>query len=124
MSKYIEITETEAKEIYCSGNQIYVTTDQKELFKVPCSGDYGSHAPAEVLYYRSVPKNEGNVKFFIEEKELGLWMEGSMPTYGGYKCSICGYQTVEIELEHCPNCKRTMYTKHVGYKRMPAWKYK
>ena len=124
MEKYIEITELEAKGIYCGGEQIYITNDKREFFRVPCSGDYGSHAPAEVLYTRSVPTHEGKIKFFIKEKYLGLWMEGNLPTYGGYKCSICGYQTTEFKLEHCPKCKRTMYIKYVGYKKIPAWTYK
>ena len=66
--------------------------------------------------------NDKDPLMVIEEKDLGLWMEGNMPTYGGYKCSICGYQTVEYKLEQCPHCKSTMYTKHVGYKRRPRRK--
>lgn len=128
MNKYIEITKEEAKERYCYGNCIYICTDdgKYEYWKMPASYDYGSHAPAEQLFYRSIPWGKDwkkvEARFFIEEKDLGLWMEGSMPTYGGYKCSICGHQTVEYKLEQCPHCKRTMYTKHVGYKRKPKRK--
>lgn len=54
----------------------------------------------------------------MNEKEniIGKWMEGNMPTYGGYKCSICGHQTVEYKLETCPSCKNKMHIKYVGYK--------
>ena len=126
MSKYIEITKDEAKEIYChSYNEyarVYLCNNQREFWKMPASYEYGSHASGSELFYRSIPWGEGETKFFIEEKDLGLWMEGNMPTYGGYKCSICGHQTVEYKLEQCPNCKRSMYTKYVGYKKRPKRK--
>lgn len=44
------------------------------------------------------------------------WLKGNMPTYGGYKCGNCGYQTTEYKLDKCPKCKSLMYTKYVGYK--------
>lgn len=56
----------------------------------------------------------------VEHKELNKWTQGNMPTYGGYKCSKCGFQTTEYKLEKCPFCKSKMYTKHVGYKS--KWK--
>ncbi|MBQ8234512.1 MAG: hypothetical protein IJZ36_02890 [Bacilli bacterium] len=49
----------------------------------------------------------------------GIWLQGYMPTYGGYKCSNCGFQTVKYKLEKCPNCKLNMHTDYVGYKRIP-----
>ena len=52
---------------------------------------------------------------------IGLWMYGSMSTYGGYKCSNCGYQTVKYGLSVCPSCKFKMYAKYIGYKRKPKW---
>ena len=121
--EYIEIQESEAKDIYCKVLQIYTSDNGTDFNKVPCSGDYGSHAPAETLFYRSVHKTE-NTRYFIKECNLALWMEGNMPTYGGYKCSNCGHQVTEIKLEHCPKCNRTMYTRHVGYKKIPAWTWK
>lgn len=127
-NKYTEISKEEAKLIYTHNMneyaRIYICNSKREYWRMPASYEYGSHAPAEELFHRSIPWGEGEARFFIEEKDLGLWMEGNMPTYGGYKCSICGYQTVEIGLERCPNCKRSMYTKRVGYKRKPAWKSK
>lgn len=68
-TEYKEVTEAEAKESYCNGLQIYVSTDKREFVKVPCSGDYGSHAPAEQLFYRSIPKGEGNNRYFVKCKE-------------------------------------------------------
>lgn len=51
----------------------------------------------------------------LKENVIGKWLQGNMPTYGGYKCSLCGYQTVKYKLEKCPSCKNNMYTKYVGY---------
>lgn len=51
-----------------------------------------------------------------KEKAYGKWMQGNMPTYGGYKCSICGWQTLEYKLDRCRSCGTKMRTKYVGYK--------
>ena len=53
----------------------------------------------------------------LKENKIGKWLLGNMPTYGGYRCSECGYQTVEYKLEKCPSCKTMMHTKYVGYKK-------
>lgn len=50
---------------------------------------------------------------------MEYWLKGSMPTYGGYKCSKCSYQTMKYALSRCPSCKSPMYTKYVGYKNKP-----
>ena len=52
----------------------------------------------------------------IDNVDLSKWMKGDMPTYGGYRCSKCSYQTVKYKLSTCPSCKSKMYTKYVGYK--------
>ena len=57
-----------------------------------------------------------NVIAEVREKAYGKWMQGNMPTYGGYKCSICGWQTTEYKLERCRCCGTKMHTKYVGYK--------
>ena len=61
---YIEITEAEAKEIYCKGGQIYITNNRRNFWRVPCSYEYGSSAPVEVLFKRSIPEYEGETKYF------------------------------------------------------------
>lgn len=61
---YIEITKEEAKKLYCKSEKVYVTTNTRTHWKLPASGEYGSHAPAEELFYRSIPEYEGDVKFF------------------------------------------------------------
>jgi hypothetical protein len=38
----------------------------------------------------------------------GRWMSGDMPTYGGYKCSVCGENTVHYKAKYCPNCGARM----------------
>lgn len=62
--KYIEITEAEAKEIYCKGGNVYISNINRSYWKIPASYEYGSHAPAEELFYRSCPKWEGENKFY------------------------------------------------------------
>ena len=52
-TEYERITKEEAKEIYCKGEQIYTSEDGINFYKVPSSGDYGSHATTEELFYRS-----------------------------------------------------------------------
>lgn len=61
---YEEITQEEAKILYCNSLSIYVTTEQRDLWKLPPSYEYGSHAPIEDLFYRSVPQNEGQIRFY------------------------------------------------------------
>ena len=67
-TEYKEITEVEAKEIYCNDRQIYITNDKRNLWRVPCSGEYGSHEPTEQLYYRSIPKGEGQNIYFVKSQ--------------------------------------------------------
>ena len=52
---------------------------------------------------------------------IEYWLKGSMPTYGGYKCSKCGYQTTKYGLSKCPSCGTLMYVRYVGYVRKPKW---
>lgn len=63
-SNYSEITEAEAKEIYRKGGKVFVTTDRRTHWKIPASYEFGSHAPAEELFNRAIPKYEGQVKYY------------------------------------------------------------
>ena len=38
----------------------------------------------------------------------GKWLNGDMPTYGGYKCSVCRRRTVHYKANYCPNCGAKM----------------
>lgn len=38
------------------------------------------------------------------------WLKGNMPTYGGYKCSICGNNSIS-KFSYCPNCGAHMKEK-------------
>lgn len=62
--KYIEITESEAKALYCKGEKVYICNDKRNFWKLPASYEYSSNASAEGLFYRSVPRCEGNVRFY------------------------------------------------------------
>lgn len=62
--RFVEITKEEAKIAYCKSKRVYVSTDEREFWKLPASGEYGSHAPIEELFYRGIPMYEGNVRFF------------------------------------------------------------
>lgn len=61
---YIEITETEAKELYCKGNDIYINNNSRKYWKLPASYEYSSRAPTEELFNRSIPVGEGETKFY------------------------------------------------------------
>ena len=52
--KYEWITKEEVNEIYCKGGQIYTSEDGVNFHRVPSSGEYGSHASTEELFYRSI----------------------------------------------------------------------
>lgn len=73
---YTEITEAEAKETYYKGGQIYTSENGTDFLRIPCSGEYGSHAPVEVLYSRSVQKTD-KTKFYIGKKEIRMIIRGS-----------------------------------------------
>lgn len=60
----MEITREEAKNMYCKGKNVYISTNNRTHWKLPASYEYGSHAPAEELFYRSIPQYEGKVKFY------------------------------------------------------------
>ncbi len=61
---YTLISTAMAKDLYCRGRSVYITTDKRSLFRLPASYEYGSHAPAEELFYRSIPDNEGEVRYY------------------------------------------------------------
>lgn len=65
---YQEITEDEAKIMYCKGDPIYTLTLKQNLRKIPASYEYSSHAPASELFYRGIPQYEGRVQFFKKIK--------------------------------------------------------
>ena len=59
-----------------------------------------------------VSRNNG-CPFFISKADVevvrhGKWYKGDMPTYGGYKCSVCELNTVEYNKPYCPNCGADM----------------
>lgn len=60
--EYIEITEAEAREIYCKGENVYITNEKRTLWKLPASYEYTSNAPAKELFYRSIPECEGKTE--------------------------------------------------------------
>ena len=44
----------------------------------------------------------------VVEVRHGKWGKGNMPTYGGYKCSVCGENTLHYKANFCPNCGADM----------------
>jgi rubrerythrin len=50
----------------------------------------------------------------VVEVRHGKWYKGDMPTYGGYKCSVCELNTVEYNKPYCPNCGAKMDGKGEG----------
>ena len=63
-NNYMEITREEAKEIYCKGNNVYICNDKRKYWKLPASYEYSNHAPISELFERSIPKYEGETKFY------------------------------------------------------------
>ena len=61
---YIEISKEEAKKLYCYGENIYITNGKRTFWRLPSPDAYGSHAPAEQLFHRSIPFYEGDTKFY------------------------------------------------------------
>ena len=50
----------------------------------------------------------------VEEVRHGKWKRGDMPTYGGYKCSECGENTLHYNAKYCPECGADMRGKNNG----------
>lgn len=65
MGWYKEITKEEAKERYCRCKEVYLSNRERGYWKMPGMYEYSSHAPAEELFYRSIPNGEGETKFFM-----------------------------------------------------------
>ena len=66
--KFIPITEIQAKCTYCACVPVFVTTEKRTYWELPAPYCYTSHAPAEELFYRSLPDYEGEIQFFKREK--------------------------------------------------------
>lgn len=62
-TEYVEITEADAKLIYCDGGRIYTSENGKDFYRVPCSYEYNSTLPVEQLFYRSTNGDKG---FYIK----------------------------------------------------------
>lgn len=63
----IEISKEQTLQEYCKGQSVYISTNSRSEWRLPPSYFFGSHAPVEDLFYRSVPKTEGTVHFYKEE---------------------------------------------------------
>ena len=74
MQNFIEISREDAKSKYCKCERVWVTTNAREYWKLPAIYEYGSHAPACELFHRSIPDNEGEVKFFAAETRKRRWI--------------------------------------------------
>ena len=66
----MQITREEARARYIKGQPVYATTTRRVGWKLPASGEYGSHAPIEDLFYRSIPTGEGEVLFYDERPAI------------------------------------------------------
>lgn len=63
-NNYTEISREDAKDLYCKENDVYICNDKRKYWKLPASYEYSSHAPTTELFERSVPRYEGDVKFY------------------------------------------------------------
>lgn len=64
MDKYIEISEEEAKELYCNGDKVYITNRMKTMWKLPPTYEFNSLVPAEQLFYRLLSSGGDETKFY------------------------------------------------------------
>ena len=64
MDKYIEISEEEAKELYCKGDKVYITNRMKTMWKMPATYEFNSLVPAEQLFYRLLSSGGNETKFY------------------------------------------------------------
>ena len=65
---YLPIFEDHAMSRYIHGMDVYVSTDIRHFWKLPAPHEYGSHAPASELFYRSLPKCEGKIYYYMKEE--------------------------------------------------------
>ena len=63
-NNYTEISKEEARNLYCKGDNIYICNKRRKYWKLPASYQYSSHAPVTELFERSIPKYEGDTKFY------------------------------------------------------------
>lgn len=105
-NRYVKITEAEAKELYCHGaNDVYLSTDKREHWRMPPSYHFASHAPDEDLFYRAIPEFEGNVDFFKAVKV----------TVFPYKIGI-GYACVPLEF-HEVNARNAEEARSIAMRK-------
>ena len=64
MSQYKEITKEEAKQRYICSQRVYLSNERRTLWEMTPAGYYGSHAPLEELFYRTIPWGEGESTFY------------------------------------------------------------
>lgn len=67
------VTENEAKDAYCKGKRIWIDGEYGQV-KITPSYEYGSHAPAEELFYRGVCHCRGyymeyDGNYYIEDEK-------------------------------------------------------
>lgn len=70
---YTLISKAMAKELYCHGHSVYITTNKRSFFRLPASYEYGSHASAVELFYRGIPEYEGDVRFYVPYGEVQIY---------------------------------------------------
>ena len=65
---------------------------------------------AEVQYLGGLEQKVAKLLFEkgYRKQSEGEWKRGDMPTYGGYKCSACGGNTLHYKANYCPNCGAKM----------------
>lgn len=66
--KYKRVTLAEAKKEYCNGNEVYILTEEKDMYTLHSTDKYGSHDNAENLFYRGLPERQDSIEFYTEWK--------------------------------------------------------
>lgn len=64
MGWFKEITKEEAKRRYCNHEEVLICNKERFYWQMTPSWKYGSYAPIEELFYRSIPTGEGENRFY------------------------------------------------------------
>lgn len=54
--------------------------------------------------YKAAEKVGAKIKFVRH----GLWVKSTLPTYGGWRCTVCNKATVLYKPNYCPDCGAKM----------------
>jgi len=88
----------------------------EETYCKPCEAekrDYNHCRCGSCQYDDMMRDAESFCSADVQPVRHGRWKHGDMPTYGGFKCSLCKKNTIVYKPNYCPNCGARMDLKEV-----------